>query len=134
MLALWITGITLSLMSMIGMVMLIGIVVKNGIVFIDYANLNRERGMSVNKAIVSAGRSRLRPILMTATTTILGMIPLALSTGTGAAMWKPMGISIVGGLSLATFLTLLYLPALYSIFGAIGIWWKRRKHRKAIMK
>jgi len=134
MLALFITGTTLSLMSMIGIVMLIGIVVKNGIVFIDYANLNRERGLSVDKAIISAGRSRLRPILMTTTTTVLGMIPLALSAGIGSAMWRPMGISIVGGLTFSTILTLLYVPALYSIFGANGIRRQRRKHRKQLLK
>jgi HAE1 family hydrophobic/amphiphilic exporter-1 len=132
MLALLITGTTLSLMAMIGIVMLIGIVVKNGIVFIDYANLNRERGMSIDKAIVSAGRSRLRPILMTTATTVLGMIPLALSTGVGSAMWQPMGISIVGGLTFSTILTLLYVPALYSIFGSNGIRRQRRKHKKTI--
>ncbi|MCL1933378.1 MAG: efflux RND transporter permease subunit [Candidatus Azobacteroides sp.] len=130
MLALLITKTTLSLMAMIGIVMLIGIVVKNGIVFIDYANLNRERGMSVDKAIVSAGRSRLRPILMTTATTVLGMIPLAISTGVGSAMWQPMGIAIVGGLTFSTILTLLYVPALYSIFGANGIVRQRRKHKK----
>jgi len=134
MLALFLTKTTLSLMSMIGMVMLIGIVVKNGIVFIDYANLNRERGMSVDKAIVSAGRSRLRPILMTTATAVLGMIPLALSTGVGSEMWKPMGISIVGGLSFSTILTLLYVPALYSIFGSFGVRGQRRKNRKQFKK
>lgn len=132
MLALLITKTTLSLMAMIGIVMLIGIVVKNGIVFIDYANLNRERGMSIDKAIVSAGRSRLRPILMTTATTVLGMIPLAVSTGVGSAMWQPMGISIVGGLTFSTILTLLYVPALYSIFGSNGIRRQRRKHRKQL--
>jgi len=130
MLALLITKTTLNLMAMIGMVMLIGIVVKNGIVFIDYANLNRERGMAVDKAIVSAGRSRLRPILMTTATAVLGMLPLAMSTGIGSAMWQPMGISIVGGLTFSTILTLLYVPALYSIFGSVGIRRQRRKHRK----
>ena len=134
MLALFITGTTLSLMAMIGMVMLIGIVVKNGIVFIDYANLNRERGMSVDKAIISAGRSRLRPILMTTATAVLGMIPLAMSTGVGSAMWQPMGITIVGGLSFSTVLTLLYVPALYSIFGSNGIRRQRRKHKKLLRK
>ena len=134
MLALLITKTTLSLMSMIGIVMLIGIVVKNGIVFIDYANLNRERGMSIDKAIVSAGRSRLRPILMTTSTTVLGMIPLAMSTGVGSAMWQPMGISIVGGLTFSTILTLLYVPALYSIFGANGVRRQRRKHEKQLLK
>jgi HAE1 family hydrophobic/amphiphilic exporter-1 len=132
MLALLITKTTLSLMAMIGIVMLIGIVVKNGIVFIDYANLNKERGMSVDKAIVNAGRSRLRPIIMTTATTVLGMIPLAMSRGVGSAMWQPMGISIVGGLTFSTILTLLYVPALYSIFGANGIRRQRRKHRKQL--
>jgi HAE1 family hydrophobic/amphiphilic exporter-1 len=130
MLALMITGKSLSLMAMIGIVMLIGIVVKNGIVFIDYANLNRERGMSVDKAIVSAGRSRLRPILMTTATTVLGMIPLAIPRGSGSEMWQPMGIAIVGGLTLSTILTLLYVPALYSIFGANGIKRSRKKYKK----
>ena len=134
MLALLITGTTLSLMAMIGIVMLIGIVVKNGIVFIDYANLNRERGMSIDKAIVSAGHSRLRPILMTTATAVLGMIPLAISTGVGSAMWQPMGISIVGGLTFSTILTLLYVPALYSIFGSFGIRRQRRKHKKQLNK
>ncbi|MCL1938574.1 MAG: efflux RND transporter permease subunit [Candidatus Azobacteroides sp.] len=130
MLALLITGKPLSLMAMIGIVMLIGIVVKNGIVFIDYANLNRERGMSIDKAIVSAGRSRLRPILMTTSTTVLGMIPLAIPRGTGSEMWQPMGISIVGGLTLSTILTLLYVPALYSIFGSNGVKRSRKKYKK----
>jgi len=134
MLALLITKTTLSMMAMIGMVMLIGIVVKNGIVFIDYANLNRERGMSVDKAVVSAGHSRLRPILMTTATAVLGMLPLAMSTGVGSAMWQPMGIAIIGGLTFSTILTLLYVPALYSIFGSFGIWWQRRKHRKKLLK
>jgi HAE1 family hydrophobic/amphiphilic exporter-1 len=129
-LALMITGKPMSLMAMIGLVMLIGIVVKNGIVFIDYANLNRERGMSIDKAIVSAGRSRLRPILMTTATTVLGMIPMAIPRGSGSEMWQPMGITIVGGLTLSTLLTLLYVPALYSVFGANGVKRKRKKYRK----
>ncbi|MDR2144973.1 MAG: efflux RND transporter permease subunit [Tannerella sp.] len=133
-LALMITGQPVSLMAMIGMVMLIGIVVKNGIVFIDYANLNRERGMSIDKAVVSAGRSRLRPILMTTATAVLGMIPMAIPRGTGSEMWQPMAIAIVGGLSFSTFLTLLYVPSLYSIFGANGVKRKRKKWRKHLKK
>ncbi|MDR1455663.1 MAG: efflux RND transporter permease subunit [Tannerella sp.] len=129
-LGLTLTGKPVSLMTMVGIVMLIGIVVKNGIVFIDYANLNRERGMSIDRAIISAGRSRLRPILMTTATTVLGMIPMAIPRGTGSEMWQPMGIAIVFGLSFATLLTLLYVPALYSIFGASGILRKRKKYRK----
>jgi HAE1 family hydrophobic/amphiphilic exporter-1 len=129
-LALMLAGKPISLMAMIGLVMLIGIVVKNGIVFIDYANLNRERGMSIDKAIISAGKSRLRPILMTTATTVLGMIPMAIPRGASSAMWQPMGITIVGGLTLSTILTLLYVPALYSIFGANGVKRNRKKLRK----
>lgn len=129
-LALMISGQPVSLMAMIGIVMLIGIVVKNGIVFIDYANLNRERGMSIDRAIVDTGRSRLRPILMTTATTVLGMIPMAIPRGTGSEMWQPMGIAVVGGLTFSTILTLLYVPALYSIFGSVGIRRKRKKLKK----
>ena len=129
-LALMLTGKPMSLMAMIGLVMLIGIVVKNGIVLIDYINLNRERGMSIDKAVISAGKSRLRPILMTTTTTVLGMIPLAIPRGAGSEMWQPMGIAIVGGLTLSTILTLVYVPALYSIFGANGVKRKRKKIEK----
>ncbi|MDR1718846.1 MAG: efflux RND transporter permease subunit [Dysgonamonadaceae bacterium] len=134
MLALMITGQPVSLMSMVGMVMLIGIVVKNGIVFIDYANLNRERGMSIDHAVIAAGRSRLRPILMTTATTVLGMIPMAIPRGTGSEMWQPMGVAVVGGLTLSTLLTLLYVPALYSIFGANGVKRTRKKLKKAKLK
>jgi HAE1 family hydrophobic/amphiphilic exporter-1 len=129
-LALMITGQAMSLMAMIGLVMLIGIVVKNGIVLIDYINLNRERGMSIDKAVISAGKSRLRPILMTTATTVLGMIPMAIPRGAGSEMWQPMGIAIVGGLTLSTILTLIYIPSLYSIFGANGVKRTRKKFRK----
>jgi HAE1 family hydrophobic/amphiphilic exporter-1 len=128
-LALMITGQPLSLMAMVGMVMLIGIVVKNGIVLIDYINLNRERGMSVNKAVISAGKSRLRPILMTTATTILGMLPMAIPRGQGSEMWQPMAVAVVGGLTFSTILTLIYVPSLYSIFGGNGIRRNRRKFR-----
>ncbi len=133
-LALMLTGQPLSLMAMIGLVMLIGIVVKNGIVLIDYINLNRERGMSIDKAVISAGKSRLRPILMTTATTVLGMIPLAIPRGAGSEMWQPMGIAIVGGLTLSTILTLVYVPSLYSIFGANGVKRNRKKFRKLYKK
>jgi HAE1 family hydrophobic/amphiphilic exporter-1 len=133
-LGLMITGKSLSMMGMVGIVMLIGIVVKNGIVFIDYANLNRERGMSVDKAIIDAGRSRLRPILMTTATTVLGMIPMAIPRGAGSTMWQPLGIAVVFGLSFSTILTLVYVPALYSIFGSNGIRRSRKKYAKAIQQ
>lgn len=129
-LALTITGQPLSLMAMIGGVMLIGIVVKNGIVLIDYVNLNRERGQSIDKSVVSGGKSRLRPVLMTTATTVLGMIPMAIPRGQGSEMWQPMGIAIVGGLTLSTILTLILVPALYSIFGGFGVIRKRKKFEK----
>ncbi len=133
-LALMLTGQPMSLMAMIGLVMLIGIVVKNGIVLIDYINLNRERGMSIDKAVISAGKSRLRPILMTTATTVLGMIPLSIPRGAGSEMWQPMGIAIVGGLTFSTILTLIYVPSLYSIFGATGVKRKRKKFKKLYKK
>ncbi len=133
-LALMISGQSLSLMAMIGLVMLIGIVVKNGIVLVDYINLNRERGLSIDRAVISAGRSRLRPILMTTLTTILGMIPMAIPRGTGSEMWQPMGIAIVGGLTLSTILTLIYVPSLYSIFASIGVKRNRKKYKKNYFK
>jgi HAE1 family hydrophobic/amphiphilic exporter-1 len=133
-LALMLTGQPLSLMAMIGIVMLIGIVVKNGIVLIDYVNLNRERGMSIDKAVIAGGKTRLRPILMTTVTSILGMLPLAIPRGVGSEMWQPMAIAIIGGLTLSTVLTLVYVPALYSIFGAFGVRGKRKKYRKNYYK
>ncbi|MBE6309612.1 MAG: efflux RND transporter permease subunit [Bacteroidales bacterium] len=133
-LILWLTGTNLNVMSMIGAIMLIGIVVKNGIVLIDYIQLNRERGMSVRSAVVLGGKSRLRPILMTALTTILGMLPMAISTGQGAEMWKPMGIAVIGGLTFSTLVTLLYVPAMYCVFAGVGIRNQRRKFAKKLNK
>lgn len=132
-LLLTITGIPLSIMAFIGLVMLVGIVVKNGIVLIDYINLNRERGMSIIKAIVDGGRSRLRPVLMTALTTIFGMVPLAIGTGQGSEIWRPLGVSIVGGMTFSTVVTLVLVPALYSIFGSYGVVRKRKKHREKLI-
>ncbi|MDE6218744.1 MAG: efflux RND transporter permease subunit, partial [Muribaculaceae bacterium] len=110
---LWLTGHTLNVMSMIGAIMLIGIVVKNGIVLIDYITLNRERGMSIRNAVIDGGRSRLRPVVMTTLTTILGMVPMAVGSGQGAEMWQPMGTAVIGGLTFSTILTLLFVPVLY---------------------
>jgi len=133
-LGLMVTGQAISLMAMVGMVMLIGIVVKNGIVLVDYINLNRERGMSIDRAVIDAGRSRLRPILMTTFTTVLGMLPMAIPRGTGSEMWQPLGVAIVGGVAFSAILTLIYVPALYSIFGANGVKLKRRKFKKLYRK
>lgn len=131
-LILWITGHTLNIMSMIGAIMLIGIVVKNGIVLIDYITLNRERGMSIRRAVIDGGRSRLRPVVMTTLTTILGMVPMAVGTGEGAEMWRPMGVSVIGGLTFSTCLTLLFVPTLYCVFAGNGIKHQRKAHRKRL--
>ena len=127
---LWLTGHTLNVMSMIGAIMLIGIVVKNGIVLIDYISLNRERGMSIRRAVIDGGRSRLRPVVMTTLTTILGMVPMAVGSGQGAEMWRPMGTAVIGGLTFSTILTLLFVPMLYCVFAYQGV----RRQRKALRR
>ncbi len=111
--ALWLTHTTLDMIGALGLVLLVGIVVKNGIVLVDYTNLMRERGYDLNQAIQLSGKSRLRPVLMTAFTTILGMVPMAVSSGEGAEMWQPLGIVVIGGLTVSTFLTLYVVPILY---------------------
>ena len=129
-LILLITGTNLNVMSMIGAIMLIGIVVKNGIVLIDYINLNRERGMSIRRAVINGGHSRLRPVLMTSLTTILGMVPMAVGTGVGSEMWRPMGTAVIGGLTMSTLMTLLFVPTMYTIFAYNGIKRTRKKLSK----
>ncbi len=129
-LILLLTRTNLNVMSMIGAIMLIGIVVKNGIVLIDYINLNRERGMSIRRAVINGGHSRLRPVLMTSMTTILGMVPMAVGTGVGSEMWRPMGIAVIGGLTMSTLMTLLFVPTMYTIFALTGIRRTRKKIRK----
>ncbi len=119
---------------MIGGIMLIGIVVKNGIVLIDYITLNRERGLSIRRAVIDAGRSRLRPVVMTTLTTILGMVPMAIGSGQGAEMWRPMGTAVIGGLTFSTILTLLFVPVLYCIFASQGVKRQRRKLHKRMNK
>ena len=130
---LYLTGHTLNIMSMIGAIMLIGIVVKNGIVLIDYISLNRERGMSIRTAVVLGGKSRLRPVVMTTLTTILGMVPMAVGTGQGAETWRPMGTAVIGGLTFSTILTLLFVPALYCLFAYVGVKRNRRKMREIVV-
>ncbi|MEX0987810.1 MAG: efflux RND transporter permease subunit, partial [Bacteroidales bacterium] len=115
-----VTGITMSTISLVGGVMLIGIVVKNAIVLVDYINLMRQRGHELKAAIILSGKSRLRPVLMTSLTTILGMLPLALSTGDGSEIWSPMGIAVIGGLIFSTFITLVLVPVVYSWFVGSG--------------
>jgi len=123
-LALVITKTTLSIIAALGAILLIGIAVKNAIVLIDFTNLMRDRGNSLDESILKAGRSRLRPVIMTTLTTILGMLPLALSTGEGSEIWKPMGIVVVGGLIFSTLVTMILVPVVYRIV-------VRRTDRKA---
>lgn len=115
-LALLVTGATLDMMGALGLILLIGIVVKNGIVLVDYINLMRDRGYELKEAIALSGQSRLRPVLMTAFTTILGMVPMAMSTSEGSELWQGMGIVVIGGLTVSTFVTLIVVPVLYAIF------------------
>ena len=116
---------TINVISMIGMVMLVGIVVKNGIVLVDYINLLVNKGYSLKEAVVSGGRSRLRPVLMTSLTTILAMLPMIVLTGSGSEMWRPMGITVFGGLIFSTVITLVLIPTIYTVFGVGKI-----KHQK----
>ncbi len=110
------TGTTLNINTFIGGIMLIGIVVNNGIVLVDYMNLLRARGHDFFEAVIEAGRSRLRPVLMTSLTTILAMVPMATSTGMGNEMFVPIGITMIGGLVVATFITLIFIPSIYVVF------------------
>jgi hydrophobic/amphiphilic exporter-1 (mainly G- bacteria), HAE1 family len=112
---------------LIGVIMLSGIVVNNGIVLVDYINiLRRERGYVRDAAIREAGPVRLRPILMTTVTTILGMLPLAMGLGEGSEVQAPMAIVIIGGLAVSTIITLIFVPVIYSLMDDLGLWVKGR--------
>ena len=128
--ALFITGVSLDMIGALGVVLLIGIVVKNGIVLVDYTNLMRERGYELNEAIALSGQSRLRPVLMTAFTTILGMVPMAFSQSEGSEMWQPLGIVVIGGLLISTLVTLIIVPILYAITSRHGDRDKEAENRK----
>ena len=125
-----ITGTPLNIMSLLGILMLIGIVVNNGIVLVDYTILCRERGMNVLDAVVTSGRSRLRPILMTTLTTVLGMIPMAVGSGVGAEMWNSLGMSVAWGLSFSTLITLILIPTLFASFAIRGEKRREKQMRK----
>ena len=127
-----VTGQPLNVMSMIGLIMLMGIVVKNGIVLIDYIILCRERGMGIVHAIVTSGRSRLRPVLMTTMTTVLGMVPMAIGTGEGSEMWRGLGTCVAWGLSVSTLITLVIVPVMYAVFAGNGLKKKRKAELKAM--
>ena len=125
---LWFTGTPLGTMGMIGILILMGIVVKNGIVLIDYTILMRERGYSVAEASTIAAKSRLRPILMTTLTTVLGMVPMAIGQGEGSEMWRSLGMVVAWGLSISTLVTLVIIPTVYA---SMASWQERRAARKA---
>jgi HAE1 family hydrophobic/amphiphilic exporter-1 len=121
-----ITGDTISIMSLIGLIMLMGLVTKNAILLVDYTKVLRMRGVDRTEAIITAGRTRLRPIMMTTLAMIFGMLPLALALGAGAEMRAPMARAVIGGLITSTFLTLLIVPVMYSFLDDLGGWIRRR--------
>lgn len=132
-LAFAVTGVTLNMMSFVGIIMLVGIVVKNGIVLVDYINLNRGRGMSIVQSVVKGGQARLRPVLMTTLTTILGMAPLALSNSEGSELWKSMAITVIGGLTVSTIFTLVVVPTVYAIVAGRKTKNFRKKWRRKML-
>ncbi len=126
-----ITGDTINIMSLIGLIMLMGLVTKNAILLVDFAKVLRSQGMDRTQALITAGRTRLRPIMMTTLAMIFGMLPLSLALGAGAEMRAPMARAVIGGLITSTFLTLLIVPVMYSVLDDVGVWvrrsWKGKK-------
>jgi len=118
--ALYVTGTSLNVVVLLGVIMLGGIVVNNGIVLVDYVNILRAKGVDITEAVITAGKARLRPILMTALTTILGLLPMALAIGKGSELRSPLAISVMGGLLVSTFLTIYVIPAVYLLMEDIG--------------
>ncbi|QCR21249.1 efflux RND transporter permease subunit [Pontibacter sp. SGAir0037] len=127
MLALVFTNTKLSVIAFVGGIILVGIVVKNAIVLVDYIQLLRGRGLSLFDSIVESGASRLRPVLMTTLTTLLAMVPLAISKGEGSETWKPMAVAVIGGLTFSTLITLVFVPVMYAIFH------RKRKHKVSLL-
>jgi multidrug efflux pump subunit AcrB len=111
--ALWITKSTLNVSSFMGVILLVGLVVKNGIILIDFTNHLIAQGLSIDDALILAGSIRMRPIIMTTLCTILGLLPLALGFGAGAELQKPLAIAVIGGLSLSTVFTLIFMPVVF---------------------
>ena len=128
-LALFLTGRAFGLTAFIGVLMLVGIVVKNGILLVDYTNVLRGRGLKREEALLRAGPTRLRPIMMTASAAMLGMLPLALALGKGSEIQAPMATAVIGGLATSTVLTLFVVPTVYTVFDDIGLFLRRRKER-----
>jgi multidrug efflux pump subunit AcrB len=134
-LALLSTGDTLNIMSMIGLIMLMGLVTKNAILLVDFTNQAKAAGMSRNEALIKAGSTRLRPIVMTTLAMIFGMLPLALAIGAGAEMRAPMARAVIGGLITSTLLTLIVVPVVYSHLDglrpeSVRAWFRFRRERK----
>ena len=115
-----ITGTSFSVMALVGIVMLVGIAVNNGIVLVDYINQQRRHGMELYDAVEVGSKARMRPVLMTALTTILGMVPLAIGMGSGSETWSPLARAVIGGLTATTLLTLIVIPVLYIVFEHAG--------------
>jgi HAE1 family hydrophobic/amphiphilic exporter-1 len=129
---LFVTGLPLNVIGIIGLIILVGIVVNNAIVLVDYINKRRGRGEDRDAAIMKAGPIRIRPIMMTALTTILGLLPMSSGIGEGAELSQSMGVVVIGGLSLSTVLTLVIIPVMYTIFDDISEFFKRKIKREAI--
>jgi HAE1 family hydrophobic/amphiphilic exporter-1 len=128
------TGEMFSLFTAVGLVMLVGIVVNNGIVLVDYTNLMRKRGLSINEACIEAGGNRLRPILMTTLTTILALIPMSFFQGEGAELVQPIGKTVIGGLAVNTVLTLIFVPVVYSLLNGLADRRKKRREERRIRR
>ncbi len=133
-LTLWLTGSTLNLFSQIGMILLIGIVTKNSILLVEYANRARARGLDAVEAMLESGRIRLRPILMTSVATIIALMPIALGLGAGAASRRPLGYAIVGGLFFSTILTLYLVPVVYVLLDSLGALARGRRAAPAVVE
>jgi HAE1 family hydrophobic/amphiphilic exporter-1 len=133
-LGLFISGRTLNITSMIGFILLAGIVVNNAIVLIDYINTRRKTGEERNEAVLNAGPIRLRPILMTTLTTVLGLVPMTLGIGEGAELSSSMGTVVIAGLSLSTLLTLVFIPVVYTIFDDRSNKSKEKRRQKKLAK
>ena len=123
---LFLTGDTINIMSLIGLIMLMGLVTKNAILLVDYSKVLQSRGMDRREATITAGRTRLRPIMMTTLAMIFGMLPLALALGPGGEMRAPMARAVIGGLITSTFLTLLVVPVVYTVLDDVGAWIRRK--------
>ena len=124
------TGDTVNIMSLIGLIMLMGLVTKNAILLVDFSNVLRGRGLARREAVIQAGRTRLRPIVMTTAAMVFGMLPLALGIGSGGEMRAPMARAVIGGLITSTLLTLVVVPVVYTLLDDVTAWFARRRRAK----